>query len=82
VLILTAMPGRECELSYVGVVPEARRFGHGRALVRKAIAEAHSAGADVLTVSVDARNAPALALYLREGFAAFDRRDVYLIVDL
>ena len=82
VLILSTMPEKEWELSYVGVVPEARRRGHGRALVRKAIAEAHSAGADVLTVSVDARNAPALALYLREGFAAFDRRDVYLIVDL
>jgi ribosomal protein S18 acetylase RimI-like enzyme len=76
------MPAGEWELSYVGVAPAARRRGHGRALVRKAIAEAHSAGADTLTVSVDARNAPALDLYESLGFAEFDRRDVYLNVEL
>jgi ribosomal protein S18 acetylase RimI-like enzyme len=81
VLILTAMPEREWELSYVGVVPGARRKGHGRALVRKAIAEARFAGAGVLTVSVDARNLPALELYRSLGFVEFDRRDVYLKVD-
>jgi ribosomal protein S18 acetylase RimI-like enzyme len=81
VLILTAMPGQEWELSYVGVVPTARRRGHGRALVLKAIAEARSAGAGVLTVSVDARNLPALVLYRTLGFTEIDRRDVYLKVE-
>src|SRR5262245_46009148 len=63
VLILSMMPEKEWELSYVGVAPEARRRGHGRALVRKAIAAAHSAGAETLTVTVDARNKPAIDLY-------------------
>lgn len=81
VLILSAMPEREWELSYVGVVTSARRRGHGRALVKKAIAEAHAVGAEVLTVSVDGRNTTALALYCSLGFREFDRRDVYLNVE-
>lgn len=79
VLILAeSEPGEVWELSYVGVVPEARRRGHGRALVRKAIAETSAHGIDVLMVAVDARNTPACQLYRSEGFKEFDRRDVFL----
>src|SRR5262245_57643286 len=81
VLILSVMPDNEWELSYVGVAPGARRRGHRRALVGQGIAEAHSAGAETLTVTVDARNQPAIDLYQGLGFSEFDRRDVYLKVE-
>jgi mycothiol synthase len=32
----------------------------------------------LLTVSVDARNEPAMKLYARHGFTEYDRREVWL----
>ena len=79
VLILSEVePGAVWDLTYVGVSPEARGRGHGRALLAKALSEAHAAGVEVLTVCVDARNEPALKLYASLGFEEFDRRDVFL----
>ncbi len=71
-------PASIWDLTYVGVVPEARRRGHGRELVRKAMAEAQAGGAELLTVCVDERNFPALRLYAKLGFEEYDIRDVYL----
>ena len=68
------------DLSYVGVVPEARRVGVGRDLVQKALAETKAAGASQLTLSVDTRNAPAWNLYAQLGFEVFDQREVFLAV--
>ncbi len=80
-VMLTEIPEvGEWELAYLGVVPEARGRGVGRALVRKALHEARSHGAAQLTVAVDRRNHIARELYRREGFEAFDVRDVYLIL--
>jgi hypothetical protein len=70
----------EWETSYVGVVPEARRRGFGRALMLRALSEARAAGAETLTLSVDARNQPAAELYHDLGFERFDRREVFLAV--
>jgi ribosomal protein S18 acetylase RimI-like enzyme len=79
VLILSAMPDVDgCEVSYVGVVPNARRRGIGRELVRKALFEAKAIGGHEVVLSVDARNEPALNLYERLGFEVFERREVYL----
>jgi ribosomal protein S18 acetylase RimI-like enzyme len=78
VLILSEIEQAVWDLTYVGVVPEARRRGHGRELVRKAMAEAQAGGAELLTVCVDERNAPALRLYAKLGFEEYDIRDVYL----
>lgn len=81
VLLLAESPETgDWETSYVGVVPEARRRGFGRELMRKALAEARAAGASCLTLSVDARNRPAWDLYHSLGFASFDRREVFLAV--
>jgi ribosomal protein S18 acetylase RimI-like enzyme len=79
VLLLTEMPdGRNWDVSYVGVVPAARRRGLGRALMQKALAEARAAGAPALTLSVDERNAPARQLYRSLGFQPLERRVAYL----
>jgi mycothiol synthase len=81
VLLLTEMPEWQAlDLSYLGVVPEARRRGMGWALTRKAIHETQAAGAAQLTLAVDARNLPARNLYRRLGFEAYDQREVYLAV--
>ncbi|MFZ8477881.1 GNAT family N-acetyltransferase, partial [Staphylococcus aureus] len=68
------------DVSYVGIVPEARRRGFGRELMRKALIEARVAEATQLTLSVDVRNRPAWELYRRLGFEAFEQREVYLAI--
>jgi len=68
------------DLSYVGVVPEARRRGLGREMTRKALGEARAAAATQVTLAVDRRNRPACNLYLDLGFEPFDRREVYLAI--
>jgi GNAT superfamily N-acetyltransferase len=79
-LLLTELPDvQQWELAYLGVVPEARGRGIGRALVRKALAEAGAVSAAQLTIAVDGRNQLAQELYQQEGFELCDVRDVYLI---
>jgi ribosomal protein S18 acetylase RimI-like enzyme len=68
------------EVAYVGVVPEARGHGFGKELMQKAVIEARAAGTRQLTLSVDARNRPAINLYRRWGFERYDEREVYLAV--
>ena len=81
VLLLTEMPETgDWEVAYVGVVPEARRRGIGRELMLHALVEARAAGVARLTLSVDARNQPAWALYRGLGFEPYDRRAVFLAV--
>ena len=81
VLLATEVPEWNAwEISYVGVVPGARRRGYGREMTCKAISEARAAGVAQLTLSVDTRNEPAKALYLNLGFQPFDEREVYLAV--
>jgi ribosomal protein S18 acetylase RimI-like enzyme len=79
VLMLGEMPDlKSWELLYVGVVPESRGRGFGRELARKALWEARALEAPQLTLSVDARNQPALNLYKDVGFETYDQREVYL----
>jgi ribosomal protein S18 acetylase RimI-like enzyme len=79
VLVLSAQAEEDVwELSYVGVLPEARGHGIGRELVRKALFEAKAAGGHEVILSVDCRNEPALNLYQQLGFEIYDRREVYL----
>jgi ribosomal protein S18 acetylase RimI-like enzyme len=79
VLLLTAIPEwHGWDVSYLGVVPEARRKGIGRQLATKTLHEARAAGARQVTLAVDTRNRPAWNLYQGLGFRAFDHREVYL----
>jgi ribosomal protein S18 acetylase RimI-like enzyme len=79
VLLLASVPeSSSMDLSYLGIVPDARRRGIGRSLTCKAIQEARAAGAVQLTLAVDVRNQPAWQLYRSLGFEPFERREVYL----
>lgn len=81
VLFLAATPEwKSIDLTYVGVVPEARQRGLGRQIMLQALGEARRAKSDQMTVSVDARNQPAIRLYQSVGFEPFDQREVYLAV--
>jgi ribosomal protein S18 acetylase RimI-like enzyme len=61
------------ELIFVGVVPEHRGQGIGRALVAFACKKSPE-----LSLIVDTRNAPAIQLYESMGFQAFGAREVFL----
>lgn len=77
-LILTEHPRSEnCELVYMGVVPEARGRGYGEQIIRFAGAHTSQLRAERLVLAVDERNEPALAMYRRVGFVMWDRRTVY-----
>jgi mycothiol synthase len=81
VLLTTAIPPNgDWDVSYIGIVPEARRRGFGREAMQKAMNEAKVAGVGRITLSVDARNGPALQLYRDLGFVPYDRREVYLAI--
>jgi ribosomal protein S18 acetylase RimI-like enzyme len=74
-------PGSEpsaTELNYIGLVPEARGRGLGAALLHELLARLRATGAGGVSLSVDARNAPAVRAYARHGFAERDRRAVWL----
>ena len=66
------------ELSYLGIVPRARRQGWGRRLVAEAFRHVREAMGEQLEVAVDGRNLPALQLYARAGFRKVDERSVSL----
>ncbi|OPX22328.1 MAG: hypothetical protein B1H04_05130 [Planctomycetales bacterium 4484_123] len=68
----------ECEVVYLGVRPEWRRRGIGRAMVRRALAATARRRRSALGLAVDAANAPAVSLYRSEGFQEVGRREVYL----
>ena len=77
--MVTAVPDLEAwDLSYLGVVPEARQRGLGRALTEHILQVARQEHAPKLTLAVDDRNRPALQLYESLGFETVDFRDVYL----
>lgn len=78
-LTLTEPGGGGLELTYVGVVPDARGRGLGGRLLRRILHEAACAGFGTVELSVDVRNEPALRLYRRHGFAETDRREVLLV---
>ncbi|HMC66626.1 MAG TPA: GNAT family N-acetyltransferase, partial [Gemmataceae bacterium] len=81
VLLLAEVPEwNSWDVSYVGVVPDARRRGFGRELMTKAFREARRAKAGQLTLSIDARNQPAWQLYRALGFQQFEKREVFLAI--
>jgi ribosomal protein S18 acetylase RimI-like enzyme len=78
VLLVLGGEGSELEISYLGLIPSARGRGLAGAVMRFAERVAAGAAYPSMIVSVDARNAPALKLYVRHGFVEYDRREVWL----
>lgn len=68
----------EREVAYLGIVPEARRKGHARELLARAIEAARADGFSRLVLAVDERNAPAWRLYSDLGFVETGRQQVFL----
>lgn len=60
--------GAEADVQTIGVAPAAQGRGLGTRLLRALTAEAVRRGATSLLLEVRADNAPAIALYTREGF--------------
>lgn len=75
--ILARIAADEAEIIMLVVRPEARRAGHGMALLRGAIGAARNAGATRLFLEVAADNLPATALYRAAGFIEAGRRAKY-----
>jgi len=68
----------QCELVYMGIVPEFRGRRWGSAFTEQAQALTVAAGRARLLLAVDAYNTPALSAYVGAKFEIFDRRQVYI----
>lgn len=74
--VMMLAPG-EAQILNVSVVPDARREGLGRELVRRFLDDAARMGALQVFLEVRVSNAPAIALYEGAGFTAIARRASY-----
>jgi ribosomal-protein-alanine N-acetyltransferase len=74
--VLMLAPG-EAQILNLSVVPDARREGLGRALLRLFVDDARSLGAGQVFLEVRVSNVAAIALYEAEGFAPVARRVAY-----
>lgn len=77
-LLAATVPGLEWELSYMGLIPEARGKGYGKEILLYALLEAKTEEIQQLHLTVDQRNRPAWNLYRSMGFEDYDHRQVYL----
>lgn len=79
ILLLAEHPDRDVwEVAYMGVVPEARGRGFGRAILASGIDLVRNTGRASLEIAVDVANFPALRLYEALGFAEMRRFAVHL----
>jgi hypothetical protein len=82
---------RNCELVYMGIVPEARGHARGIEIARYAQCVAGQCAGNEknsaikrrhrverMVLAVDAANSPAIVTYAAAGFQAWDRRSVFL----
>ncbi len=75
-VLVRALAG-EAELLTLAVAPQARRLGHGRALLNAAKAHAAERGAEALFLEVAESNQAARALYASAGAQQVGRRRNY-----
>lgn len=68
----------QLELTYMGIVPEARGRGYGRVAIQLAADRAKERGVEELLLAVDAANPPAARLYEEAGFFEWARRVAYI----
>jgi len=73
VAVRPAREGPRTRLAGLGVAPEARRLGVGRALLERVIADARGRGSPAVMLEAFERNAAAVHLYENHGFVAARR---------
>jgi len=74
--VLMLSPG-EAQILNLSVVPDARREGIGRALLRRFVDDARWLYAEQIFLEVRESNVAAISLYATEGFAPVARRLAY-----
>ena len=74
--VLMLAPG-EAQILNLSVVPDARREGIGRALLRRFLDDARQSCAEQIFLEVRTSNVAAIRLYESEGFAPVARRAAY-----
>ena len=77
-VLLNDMGPTSAEVVYVGAAPAHRGRGLGTALIRRAAADAQTAGKLSVTLAVDAANTYARRIYEREGLAEVQRRVAHI----
>ncbi len=79
VLLLSDHPEQDAwEVVYMGVVPDARGKGFGRAMLLSGLYEARAAGRAAVTLAVDCRNKYARNVYAELGFVDVAVRAVHV----
>ena len=76
-LVREHAPRAVWELVYFGIVPEVRGRGFGRAVLWDVLQKARKAGVELVYLSVDVRNRPALNLYKSLGFVELGMKRVF-----
>lgn len=77
-LLMTIHPTIGCwELMYMGVVHRYRGQGLGKILLKEALQRARQASANLLLLTVDTNNQPAIRLYEQAGFQTYAERSLY-----
>lgn len=77
VLLMTDQSEEQIELTYMGLVSEARARGLSREIVRFARRMASLRKRRYLLTAADEQNIAALSVYLSQGFRAWDRKKVF-----
>jgi mycothiol synthase len=81
VLLLARIPPRNSmDVVYMGLLPQYRGRGLGRAILHQAVKVARDCGCVLVTLAVDAANTPAVRLYGACGFTETTRRRAWIIV--
>jgi mycothiol synthase len=78
IVLVSEVEGRG-DIVYLGVVPEARGRGIGRALAAQAIRDTARMGLPALGLAVDTANEPAVRLYAQAGFKEVRQRLVWFV---
>lgn len=76
-VLLARAAGDDCEILTFGVLPEQRRAGHGRALMRTAAAWAHERDLRQFVLEVAVTNSRARRFYAACGFSQTGQRQGY-----
>jgi ribosomal protein S18 acetylase RimI-like enzyme len=78
-LLMNDHPSQDAwEVVYMGVAPDARGCGYGRAMLIDGLHAARSAGRQSVLLAVDAQNAPANRIYGELGFMEVASRAVHV----